>query len=89
MVNLTLNGKATKAFGKLTATQASKYTPNASTNADDAVLSMTAIVLDGNVVSAPQTTEAIPGGQVQITGLGSARPRPPSWPRSSSSARCR
>ncbi len=71
VVNLTLNGKATKAFGKLTATQASKYTPNASTNADDAVLSMTAIVLDGNVVSAPQTTEAIPGGQVQITGLGS------------------
>jgi preprotein translocase subunit SecD len=71
VVNLTLNGKATKAFGQLTETQASKYTPNASTNEDDAVLSMTAIVLDGNVVSAPQTTEAIPGGQVQITGLGS------------------
>ena len=71
VVNLTLNGKATKAFGALTATQASKYTPNASTNEDDAVLAMTAIVLDGNVVSAPQTTEAIPGGQVQITGLGS------------------
>jgi preprotein translocase subunit SecD len=71
VVNLTLNGKATKAFGTLTATQASKYTPSVSTNADDAVLAMTAIVLDGNVVSAPQTTEAIPGGQVQITGLGS------------------
>ncbi len=71
VVNLTLNGKATKAFGALTATQASKYTPNVSTNEDDAVLAMTAIVLDGNVVSAPQTTEAIPGGQVQITGLGS------------------
>jgi preprotein translocase subunit SecD len=71
VVNLTLNGKATKAFGALTETQASKYTPNVSTNADDAVLAMTAIVLDGNVVSAPQTTEAIPGGQVQITGLGS------------------
>jgi preprotein translocase subunit SecD len=71
VVNLTLNGRATKAFGALTATQASKYTPNASTNEDDAVLAMTAIVLDGNVVSAPQTTEAIPGGQVQITGLGS------------------
>ena len=71
VVNLTLNGKATKAFGALTATQATKYTPNVSTNEDDAVLAMTAIVLDGNVVSAPQTTEAIPGGQVQITGLGS------------------
>ncbi len=71
IVNLSLNGKAQKAFATLTALQASKYTPSASTNADDQVLSMTAIVLDGNVRSAPQTTEAIPGGQVQITGLGS------------------
>jgi preprotein translocase subunit SecD len=71
VVNLTLNGKATKAFGQLTATQATKYKPSASTNADDAVLDQTAIVLDGNVVSAPGTTEAIPAGQVQITGLGS------------------
>ncbi len=71
IVNLSLNGKATSAFGKLTATQASKYYPNVSSNADDSVLDQTAIVLDGNVVSAPQTTEAIPGGNVQITGLGS------------------
>jgi preprotein translocase subunit SecD len=71
VVNLSLNGKATKAFGKLTATQASKYQPSASTNPDDQVLDQTAIVLDGNVVSAPATTEAIPAGQVQITGLGS------------------
>ncbi|HEY2519634.1 MAG TPA: protein translocase subunit SecD [Streptosporangiaceae bacterium] len=71
VVNLTLNGKATKAFGKLTATQATKYRAGASTNPDDQVLDQTAIVLDGNVVSAPGTTEAIPGGQVQITGLGS------------------
>ena len=70
VVNLTLNGKATAAFGKLTATQATKYQPGASTNPDDQVLDQTAIVLDGNVVSAPGTTEAIPGGQVQITGLG-------------------
>jgi preprotein translocase subunit SecD len=71
IVNLTLNGKATKAFGTLTATQASKYYPSVSTNQDDSVLDETAIVLDGNVVSAPQTTQAIPAGQVQITGLGS------------------
>jgi preprotein translocase subunit SecD len=71
VVNLTLNSKATKAFGKLTATQATKYQPSASTNPDDQVLDQTAIVLDGNVVSAPATTEAIPAGQVQITGLGS------------------
>ena len=70
VVNLTLNGKATKAFGTLTETQASKYYPSASTNADDSVLDQTAIVLDGNVVSAPQTTEAIPGGDVQITNIG-------------------
>ena len=70
VVNLSLNGKATKAFGQLTATQAQKYQPNINTNANDSVLDQTAIVLDGNVISAPQTTEAIPGGQVQITGLG-------------------
>ena len=70
VVNLALNGKATKAFGTLTETQASKYYPSASTNANDSVLDQTAIVLDGNVVSAPQTTEAIPGGNVQITNIG-------------------
>ena len=70
VVNLSLNGKATKAFGALTETQASKYYPSASTNANNSVLDQTAIVLDGNVVSAPQTTEAIPGGNVQITNIG-------------------
>ena len=70
VVNLNLNGKATKAFGDLTATQASKYYPTVSTNANSAVLDQTAIVLDGNVVSAPQTTQAIPAGQVQITNIG-------------------
>jgi preprotein translocase subunit SecD len=70
VVNLTLNGKATKAFGDLTSTQASKYYPNVKTNANDAVLDQTAIVLDGNVVEAPQTTQAIPAGQVQITNIG-------------------
>jgi preprotein translocase subunit SecD len=71
IVNLTLNNKATHAFGTLTATQASKYYPSVNSNANDSVLDETAIVLDGNVVSAPQTTQAIPAGQVQITGLGS------------------
>jgi preprotein translocase subunit SecD len=70
VVNLSLNGKATKAFGTLTETQASKYLPGASSNADDQVLDSTAIVLDGNVVSAEQTQEAIPGGQVQISNIG-------------------
>jgi len=70
VVNLALNGKATKAFGTLTETQASKYLPGASSNADDQVLDMTGIVLDGNVVSAEQTQEAIPGGDVQISNIG-------------------
>ena len=70
VVNLNLNGKATKAFGNLTATQASKYLPGASSNANDQVLDSTAIVLDGNVVSSEQTQEAIPGGQVQISNIG-------------------
>jgi preprotein translocase subunit SecD len=70
VVDLTLNGKATKAFGALTETQASKYLPNVNSNANDQVLDMTGIVLDGNVVSAEQTSEAIPGGNVQITNIG-------------------
>ncbi|MGP0028243.1 MAG: protein translocase subunit SecD, partial [Streptosporangiaceae bacterium] len=70
VVNLTLNGKATKAFGDLTETQASKYLPDATSNANDQVLDSTGIVLDGNVVSVEQTQEAIPGGQVQISNIG-------------------
>jgi preprotein translocase subunit SecD len=70
VVNLTLNGKATKAFGDLTSTQASKYYPSVNSNANDSVLDQTAIVLDGNVVEAPQTTQAIPAGQVRITNIG-------------------
>jgi preprotein translocase subunit SecD len=70
VVNLTLNGKATTAFGNLTKTQASKYLPDASSNADDQVLDSTAIVLDGNVVSVEQTQEAITAGQVQISNIG-------------------
>ena len=70
VVNLTLNGKATKAFGDLTETQASKYLPGATSNANDQVLDSTGIVLDGNVVSVEQTQQAIPGGQVQISNIG-------------------
>ena len=70
VVNLSLNGKATKAFGTLTENQASKYYPDVNSNANDSVLDQTAIVLDGNVVNAPQTTQAIPAGQVQISNIG-------------------
>ncbi len=68
VVNLTLNGEATKAFGTLTTNQFNKYFPTASTNNDDAALDSTAIVLDGNVQSAPQTQGALTSGQFTISG---------------------
>jgi preprotein translocase subunit SecD len=67
-VDLTLNGAGTSAFGALTAKQASTYYPSSSTNEDDAVLDQIAIVLDGNVVQAPETDSAIPGGSATISG---------------------
>ncbi len=70
VVNLTLNGKAAKAFSTLTSNQYSKYFSGASTNPNDQALDSTAIVLDGNVVSAPETQQAIPGGQVRISNIG-------------------
>jgi preprotein translocase subunit SecD len=68
VVNLTLNGEATKAFGTLTTNQFNKYFPTASTNQDDAALDSTAIVLDGNVQSAPETQGALTSGQFTISG---------------------
>ncbi len=67
-VNLTLDGYATKTFGDLTTKQFNNYFAGAATNQDDAALDSTAIVLDGNVQSAPQTQSAITAGNVQITG---------------------
>jgi preprotein translocase subunit SecD len=68
VVNLSLNGEATKAFGTLTTNQFNKYFPTASTNQDDAALDSTAIVLDGNVQSAPETQGALTSGQFTISG---------------------
>ncbi len=64
VVNLTLNSEATKAFGTLTTNQYNNYFPGASTNQDDAALDSTAIVLDGNVQSAPETQGALTSGSV-------------------------
>ena len=66
-VNLTLKSAGASAFAKLTAEQAQKYYPNVNTSSTDAVLDEIAIVLDGNVITAPQTQSAIPGGNAQIT----------------------
>jgi preprotein translocase subunit SecD len=74
VVNLTLNGSATTAFRNLTTTQYNDYYTayQSSQGADlnSQVLAETAVVLDGDVQSAPVTTGVIPAGQVQITGGG-------------------
>jgi len=70
IVNLTLNSKASGAWGKLTSDLYSKYFTgcNTSGNQDDCVLNSTAIVLDGNVQEAPQTNGALTGGSFMIQG---------------------
>jgi preprotein translocase subunit SecD len=68
VVNLTLNGEATKAFGTLTTNQFNNYFPSSTTNQNDAALDSTAIVLDGNVQSAPETQGALTSGQFTISG---------------------
>jgi preprotein translocase subunit SecD len=70
VVNLTLNGAASKAFGTLTTKQYDTYYPDASTNEDDLVLDTTAIVLDGDVQSAPETEAALTTGSFTISGGG-------------------
>jgi preprotein translocase subunit SecD len=71
-VNVTLDGAAAKAFGALTTKQYNDYYPDAAINQNDAVLDQTALVLDGDVVSSPQTHAVLDTGQFQITGPGSA-----------------
>jgi preprotein translocase subunit SecD len=69
VVNLSLNGEATKAFGTLTTNQYnSYYSGYTSGNQDDAALDSTAIVLDGNVQEAPVTEGALTSGQFTISG---------------------
>jgi preprotein translocase subunit SecD len=72
VVNLTLDGAATKAFGALSTDQYDNYYPYISSSEDDAVLDQTAMVLDGDVVSAPQTAAALTSGQFQVSGPSSA-----------------
>jgi preprotein translocase subunit SecD len=55
-------------FSALTSHLSDTYYPTASTNQNNAVLDEIAIVVDGNVVTAPVIQGAVPGGKVQITG---------------------
>jgi preprotein translocase subunit SecD len=65
IVQFNLNGKGTKAFGNLTTQMLSSYSSGGSPTS---VLDQFAIVLDGQVVSAPVIDQAITGGQGQISG---------------------
>jgi preprotein translocase subunit SecD len=68
-VNLTLNSEGTSAFSTLTSHLYDTYYSGAqSGDEDDSVLDQVAIALDGNVVSAPEIQQPIPGGDAQITG---------------------
>ncbi len=68
VVNLTLNSKATAAFGALTTKQYDTYFPQINTNPNYAVLDQTAVVLDGDVQEAPQTQNALTSGSFMIQG---------------------
>lgn len=57
-VNLNLDPEGTKLFGQLTASLATQQPP----------ANLLAIVVHGQVVTAPTVQAAIPGGQVQISG---------------------
>jgi preprotein translocase subunit SecD len=69
VVDLTLNGKAAAAFGTLTTNQYNSYYASAQAgNLNDQYLDQTALVLDGDVQTAPETSSPITAGNVQITG---------------------
>ncbi len=69
VVNITLNSKASAAFGALTTKQYNTYFPGISTgNAADSVLDETAVVLDGDVQEAPQTQAPLTSGSFMIQG---------------------
>jgi preprotein translocase subunit SecD len=69
VVDLTLNNKAAAAFGTLTTNQYNSYYAGAQAgNPNDQYLDQTALVLDGNVQTAPETSSPITAGNVQITG---------------------
>jgi preprotein translocase subunit SecD len=68
VVDVTLNSAATAAFAQLTTSQATLYRPASSQNWNDAVLASTAIVINGDVQSAPATEAPITNGKLMIAG---------------------
>jgi preprotein translocase subunit SecD len=69
-VLLNFKGDAVGPWATLTAKQASQYYTAGQGNpqTNDYWLATIGIVLDGNVITAPETTSAIPNGAAQITG---------------------
>jgi len=69
-VLLTLKGAGAAAYATLTSDMSSKYYSAGGGNplSSDYWLDTIAVVLDGNVVTAPEVLGAIPGGSSQITG---------------------
>jgi len=67
-VLLNFNGKGADAFGKLTTDLYNKYYATINSDANAAALDQVAIVLDGNMASAPQIDSPITAGNAQITG---------------------
>jgi hypothetical protein len=70
VVDVTLDGAGTAAFAQLTTRQATLYFPDSQSNLNDAVLASTAIVVNGDVLSAPVTAAPITMGRLVIAGPG-------------------
>jgi hypothetical protein len=68
VVDVTLNSAATAAFAQLTTSQATRYYPASQGNWNDAVLASTALVVNGDVQSAPVTEAPITIGKLMIAG---------------------
>jgi hypothetical protein len=69
VVDLTVNAKAAAAFGTLTTNQYNSYYAGLQGgNEDAAALDSTAIVINGDVQSAPKTASPITNGELQIAG---------------------
>jgi preprotein translocase subunit SecD len=73
VVSITLNGAGTRALSTLSTNQATNDLPNISSNENDAILDEMAVVLDGDVIVAPQTQQALTTGSFEING-GTSQP---------------
>jgi hypothetical protein len=72
-VDVTLNAAGAEAFGRLTTSQYHSFSAGASAgNDDDQARASSAVMLNGDVISAPVTESPVTNGQLGITGNGAA-----------------